>query len=303
MTDPANYHVPVLFHTSLESLKIQAGGTYLDMTFGGGGHSRGILSQLGPLGRLIAFDQDPDARANVPDDQRFTLVPERFDQLQSALHNLGITQVDGILADLGISSHQIDTPERGFSYRFDAPLDMRMNPESEETAADVLNSRNHGQLARIFREYGDLDQAGKIATRILDFRRSRLLMHTPDLLLALEGITPKDKPAAFLSRVYQALRIEVNQEMEVLRRMLTQSLQVLKPGGRLVIISYHSLEDRSVKHFFRSGNFEDQAEKDFYGNSLCPWKVLTRQAVIPDEAEILANPRARSAKLRVAEKK
>lgn len=302
-TESENYHVPVLFHSSLQWLNIQPEGVFVDLTFGGGGHSRGILEALGPKGKLYAFDQDPDAAQNVPNDKRFTLIPYRFDFLKQQLERLGISQVDGILADLGISSHQINTPERGFSYRYEAPLDMRMNPNEGESAAEILNSLPHGALARMFREFGDLDQASKIATRILDFRRSRSLQTTADLTEALGSLIPRDKPSAFLSRVYQALRIEVNEEMPVLERMLLQAPDCLKSGGRLVVISYHSLEDRMVKRFLRSGNFEGEVPKDSFGNSLSPWNVLTRQGIKPTEEEIAANPRSRSAVMRVAEKK
>jgi 16S rRNA (cytosine1402-N4)-methyltransferase len=301
-TEEGQYHEAVLLHTSLSWMNIRPDGVIVDLTFGGGGHSREILNRLGEKGRLISFDQDPDAVRNVREDNRFTLVPFRFDQLDLQLSRLGITAVDAILGDLGISSHQIDTPDRGFSYRFDAPLDMRMNPEEGETAAEVLNSRSHGELAKIFRVYGDLDSAGKMASRILEFRRSRPVLTTMDLKEALGNLIPKDKPAAFLSRVYQALRIEVNEEMTVLESMLPQTLKCLRPGGRLVIISYHSLEDRMVKRFMRSGNFEGEPMKDAFGNSLTPWKVLTRQAIQPDAEEMERNPRARSARLRVAEK-
>jgi 16S rRNA (cytosine1402-N4)-methyltransferase len=301
-TEEGQYHEAVLLHTSLSWMNIRPDGVIVDLTFGGGGHSREILNRLGEKGRLISFDQDPDAVRNVREDNRFTLVPFRFDQLDLQLSRLGITAVDAILGDLGISSHQIDTPDRGFSYRFDAPLDMRMNPEEGETAAEVLNSRSHGELAKIFRVYGDLDSAGKMASRILEFRRSRPVLTTMDLKEALGNLIPKDKPAAFLSRVYQALRIEVNEEMTVLESMLSQTLKCLRPGGRLAIISYHSLEDRMVKRFMRSGNFEGEPMKDAFGNSLTPWKVLTRQAIQPDAEEMERNPRARSARLRVAEK-
>lgn len=303
MTEFMPYHIPVLFHSSLEWLNLQADGLYVDLTYGGGGHSKGILDRIGSSGKLVAFDQDPDAARNVVSDSRFTFVADRFDRLASHLQMLGIGAPDGILADLGISSHQIDTPERGFSYRYDADLDMRMNPEEAYTAAIVLNTLEHPALARMFRTYGDLDQASKIATLVLAYREGKAFERVGDLLTALERITPRHQPAAFLSRVFQALRIEVNHEMEVLESMLKQALEVLKPGGRLVIISYHSLEDRMVKHFFRSGNFQDEAIKDFYGNPICPWKILTRHPIVPDEIEIEHNPRARSAKLRVAEKK
>lgn len=301
--DSENYHVPVLFHSSLQWLNIQPEGVFVDLTFGGGGHSRGILDALGSNGKLFAFDQDPDAAQNIPKDKRFTLIPHRFDTLKQQLERLGIFQVDGILADLGISSHQIDTPSRGFSYRYEAPLDMRMNPNEGESAAEILNSLPHGALARMFREFGDLDQASKIATRILDFRRSKSLQTTADLTEALGSLIPRDKPSAFLSRVYQALRIEVNEEMSVLERMLIQAPDCLKPSGRLVVISYHSLEDRMVKRFLRSGNIEGEAPKDSFGNSLSPWNVLTKQGIKPSEAEIAENPRSRSAVMRVAEKK
>ena len=264
------YHVPVLFDESLEGLAIRPAGIYVDLTFGGGGHSRGILHRLGPQGRLFAFDQDRDARANLPEDPRLTFVESNFRFMHTWLRYYGIERVDGILADLGVSSHHFDTRQRGFSFRYDAPLDMRMNQRARLTAADVVNGYDHVRLTALLRDYG-------------------------------EPVTPRGGESKFLAKLFQALRIEVNGEMEALKMMLEQTVRSLAPGGRLAVITYHSLEDRLVKNFMRSGNFGGKVEKDFYGRVQTPFEVVTRKAVVPTPEEIERNPRSRSAKLRIAE--
>lgn len=287
------YHLPVLLEESLELLDIRPDGTYVDLTFGGGGHSRAILECLGPSGRLYAFDQDADALANAPDDARFALIHSNFRFMRGALRAAGVTAVDGILADLGVSSHHFDTPERGFSLRFDGPLDMRMNRRSALTAEQVVNSYSNEDLTRIFRDYGDVATPYKAANCI---ERARPLHTIHELIDALAPCTPKADATKFLSKLFQALRIEVNGEIEALTMALEQSLRVLTPGGRLVVISYHSLEDRMVKNFMRAG------QKDFFGRVSSPLEVVTRSPVVPSASEIARNPRSRSAKLRAAAK-
>jgi 16S rRNA (cytosine1402-N4)-methyltransferase len=294
------YHKPVLLHETVDLLGIRAGGIYVDVTFGGGGHSREILRRL-EGGQLFAFDKDSDAIENKPEDGRFTLVQSDFKFIESALKGLGIEAVDGILADLGISSHQVDTPHRGFSFRFDAPLDMRMSQEGM-TAADVLNTYAASDLEWLLREYGEVRAAGKLAAEIVSSRVHRPVRTTQDLEEIAGRCVEATNLRKLLTLVYQALRIEVNGEMEGLEALMQGSLRMLKPGGRMSVISYHSLEDRRVKHFFRAGNFEGKEEKDFFGRSLSPWKVVTRKAIQPNDAEIEDNPRARSARLRAAEK-
>lgn len=296
------YHIPVLFAQSIDALDIDRGGIYVDATFGGGGHSRGILDRMGKKGRLFSFDQDADARANVPADERLTFVESNFRFMRGWLRYHGVEQVDGILADLGVSSHHFDTRERGFSFRFDAPLDMRMNQRGKQTAADVIAKYDHPALTAIFRDYGELDSPHKVASCVIRAREQGQVKTINELMEAVATVTPRGGESKFLAKLFQALRIEVNREMDALEMMLEQSLKVLKPGGRLVVITYHSLEDRIVKNFMKSGNFEGKIEKDFYGRAQLPFKVVTRKAVVPDEAEIARNPRSRSAKLRVAEK-
>lgn len=296
------YHIPVLLEAAVAGLELKAGGRYVDVTFGGGGHSREILRRL-EGGELIAFDRDPDAKENLWSDERLTFVPEDFQFLETALQARSLAPVDGILADLGISSHQIDTPERGFSFRFDAPLDMRMNPNQAFSARTLLNDYEEEEIAQVLHRFGEVPAARKAARAIVEARQSRGLETTSDLELALQKAMPHQRQAKYLAQVYQALRIAVNGELESLAKLLVSALPVLKPGGRLVIISYHSLEDRMVKRFVRSGNFTGKDEKDFYGNSLSPWQLITRKAIMPTEAEIERNPRARSARLRIAEKK
>lgn len=296
-----SYHNPVLLHPSVDNLVTNPSGTYVDVTFGGGGHSRAILEKISD-GRLIAFDQDEDSQANLIDDARFQFVPSNFKNLTRFLQYHKAYPCDGILADLGISSHQIDTADRGFSYSKDGDLDMRMNAQSGISAKEVVNEYDEQQLSRIFFTYGELREGRQLARQIARVRAEHPLETTLQLAEALKPCLPKGKENKFLSKIFQALRIEVNHEMEVLESFLTQTVDALKPGGRLVIISYHSLEDRMVKNFMRSGNLSGEVEKDFFGNPLTPFKLITRKAMAPDEDEIMSNPRARSAKLRVAEK-
>ena len=298
----SSYHTPVLLEQAIELLDIKPDGVYADLTFGGGGHSRRILESLGENGRLYSFDQDSDTKANAPEDSRFNYVESNFRFLRSALRLRGVTEVDGILADLGVSSHHFDALPRGFSFRGEAPLDMRMNQRGGETAADVVNNRSEEQLATILAQYGELETTWKIAACIARARAVKPITTTAELVAAVAPCTPKKDESKFLTKLFQALRIEVNGEMEALKMALEQSLKVLKPGGRLVVISYHSLEDRIVKNFIRSGNTEGKIEKDFFGRSTTPWTVITRKAVVPSDSEIAENPRSRSAKMRVAEK-
>ena len=298
----SNYHTPVLLEEAIELLDIKEDGIYADLTFGGGGHSRRILESLGEKGRLYSFDQDSDTKANAPDDSRFNYVESNFRFLRSALRLRGVTEVDGILADLGVSSHHFDALPRGFSFRGEAPLDMRMNQRGGETAADVVNNRTEEQLATILSQYGELDTTWKIAACIARARAIKPITTTAELVAAVAPCTPKKDESKFLTKLFQALRIEVNGEMEALKMALEQSLKVLKPGGRLVVISYHSLEDRIVKNFIRSGNTDGKIEKDFFGRSTTPWSIVTRKAVVPSDKEIAENPRSRSAKMRAAEK-
>ncbi|MEO5645341.1 MAG: 16S rRNA (cytosine(1402)-N(4))-methyltransferase RsmH [Bacteroidia bacterium] len=298
----STYHNPVLLHESLEGLSIRPDGTYIDVTFGGGGHSRAILEQLGEKGRLIAFDQDEDAVVNAINDPRFILVRQNFRFLKNFLRLHNAIPVDGILADLGISSHQIDEPGRGFSTRFDGPLDMRMNRSASMDAEEVLNTYDERQLRNIFREFGDIDNAGKLAMAVLAAREETSIRSIAELKEAIAGCVPKGKEFQYLAKVFQALRIEINGEMEALKQLLQQSAEVLKPEGRMVVISYHSLEDRLVKNFFRAGNFEGEVEKDFYGNLIRPMEPVNRKPIVAGEEELKENNRARSAKLRIAER-
>lgn len=296
------YHNPVLLSDSVGGLLTDRSGCYVDVTFGGGGHSREILSRLSAEGRLIAFDQDPEAAANCPDDDRFQFVPQNFRHLKKWLSFYKAIPVSGILADLGVSSHQFDTPERGFSYRFNGVLDMRMNPARGLSAADLVNEYPEEKLAHLFFQYGELPNAKRLAAAIVTARTQKRLATTEDLVNAVSAQLPHGKENKMLAQIFQALRIEVNGEMDVLREFLTQSAETLQSGGRLVVISYHSLEDRLVKNFMRAGNFEGIVEKDFYGNPLSPYRLVTRKAIQPGEEEVAENPRARSAKLRIAEK-
>ena len=297
-----DYHHPVLLKECLDGLQIKPDGVYVDVTFGGGGHSKAILEKLGPNGKLFAFDQDKDAVNNIPADKRLTFIPQNFMYMKNFLRMYEVKQVDGILADLGVSSHQFDVADRGFSIRFEAELDMRMNQSSKKTAATVLNEYDENQLKHIFRAYGEIDNAYKLVKLITDARIAQPIKTTEQLKNSIAPCTPKFKDHQYLAKVFQALRIEVNDEMDVLKEMLKQALEVLSVGGRLVVMSYHSLEDRLVKNFIKSGNFEGEAIKDFYGNIARPFELITRKPVTPSEGEIVRNSRSRSAKLRVAEK-
>lgn len=295
------YHNPVLLKASVDGLDIRPDGIYVDVTFGGGGHSREILSRLGPTGRLFAFDQDEDAWANAIDDERFTLVQENFRFLKRFLRFHNVKAVDGILGDLGVSSHQFDVAERGFSTRFDAGLDMRMSKKNTLDAYKVINEYDEANLKRVFYDYGELKNAPAIARVIMDAREETPIKNTEQLKMVLSRFLPAHKGNKILAQMYQAIRIEVNQEMDVLKEFLEQSLDILKPGGRLSVISYHSLEDRLVKRFIKNGMFEGEPERDFFGNFTVPFKTIGK-LIVPDDAEIRINNRARSAKLRIAEK-
>lgn len=296
------YHIPVLLEEAVGLLDIRPDGCYVDLTFGGGGHSRKILSMLGEGGRLYGFDRDADTRANIPDDPRFHYVESDFRFMRGALRLRGVTEVDGILADLGVSSHHFDTTERGFSFRGEAPLDMRMNRRGGITAADIVNGYDAERLAKILSDWGELETTWKIAAVIERARRSKPITTTAQLVAAVEPCTPKKDGAKFLTKLFQALRIEVNGETEALKMMLEQSSRVLKPDGRLVVISYHSIEDRLVKNYMKSGNFDGVAERDFFGRTSSPLTPVTRKAAVPSPSEVERNPRSRSAKLRAATK-
>lgn len=296
------YHNPVLLNASVGGLNIKPNGVYVDVTFGGGGHSKAILELLGPDGKLVAFDQDSDALANALNDNRFQLINENFRNLKRFLRFYGIKEVDGVLADLGVSSHQFDVAERGFSTRFDAELDMRMNQKEVLNAYTVVNEYEESDLKRILSEFGELSNAGAIANTIILARKENPIKNTEQLKNVLSKFLPAHKSHKILAQIYQAIRIEVNQEMEVLKEFLKQALEILKPGGRLSVISYHSLEDRLVKRFMKNGLFEGEPERDFYGNFSVPFKTVGK-LIIPDYNEIKINNRARSAKLRIAEKK
>lgn len=297
-----DYHVPVLLKECIEGLNIKPDGVYVDVTFGGGGHSREILRHLGKNGTLIAFDQDPDAQRNKIDDPRFLFVDQNFAFLKNNLRLLGYKQVDGILADLGVSSHQFNEPERGFSTRFESTLDMRMDKQGKLTAADVLNTYPEEKLHRIFGIYGEVKNARSLARAVVTFRANQPIVTLADFKLAAGAHIPKGKENKYMAQVFQALRIEVNAEIDVLESFLLQSAEVLGEGGRLVVMSYHSLEDRPVKNFIAKGKIRGEADKDFFGNEEKPFKAITRKAVIADEAELARNSRARSAKLRIGEK-
>ncbi|WP_430810389.1 MULTISPECIES: 16S rRNA (cytosine(1402)-N(4))-methyltransferase RsmH [unclassified Carboxylicivirga] len=297
------YHIPVLLKESVDGLNIHPDGVYVDLTFGGGGHSREILSRLGAEGKLIVFDQDEDAYANRPEDERLIFVRHNFQYLSHFLRYLGINHVDGILGDLGVSSHHFDAAERGFSFRFEGKLDMRMGQGLKMTAADLVNTYPLDDLKRIFWQYGEIKSSYKLASEIIKQRSSKLFETTTDLKLLAEKIGPKKEQSKFLAQVFQALRIEVNKEMDVLKSVLMQSAAVIKPGGRLSVIAYHSLEDRLVKNFIRSGDCDkSQPDKDIYGRAELPFKAVNRKIIIPGEEEIERNNRARSAKLRIAER-
>jgi 16S rRNA (cytosine1402-N4)-methyltransferase len=296
------YHVPVLRDACIEGLNISPQGTYIDVTFGGGGHSRAMFEQLNSEGKLIAFDQDPDAQNNLWEAENFIFVPANFQFMANHLRAMGIKQVDGILADLGVSSHQFDSAERGFSLRFDGELDMRMNQSGALTAKHIINHYAEDDLYRVLRSYGEIDGLKKVVDAILRARQSEEIASTAQLTQLLTPLAPRKKEHKFLAQVFQALRIEVNDEMKVLTDFLEQAAKVLRPGGRLVVISYHSLEDRLVKNFLKRGSFDGKIEKDFFGNVLKPFEEINRKPIAPSEEEIEINSRARSAKLRIAEK-
>ncbi|WP_232793649.1 16S rRNA (cytosine(1402)-N(4))-methyltransferase RsmH [Siphonobacter sp. SORGH_AS_0500] len=302
-TPTPDYHQPVMLQECLEGLNIRPNGIYVDVTFGGGGHSRAILKQLGPEGRLLSFDQDPDAKAESKfiEDKQFTFIEANFRYLKKFLRLNGVRKVDGILADLGISSHQIDVPERGFSTRFDGPLDMRMNPEAEFSAKDVINTYDEAQLHKIFGLYGEVKNARTLANAVYAARQNGTIETVQELKAVLQKFAPRGKEFKYFAQVFQAIRIEVNEEMKVLEEFLEQVPEVLAPEGRLVVMSYHSLEDRLVKNFIRSGKFQGEAEKDLYGNELKPLKSVIRKPIEATADEIALNSRARSARLRIAE--
>ena len=297
------YHVPVLLKESVDGMNICPNGTYVDVTFGGGGHSREILSRLEKDGRLLGFDQDEDAERNIVDDPRFIFVRSNFRYLHNFLRYHDIEKIDAILADLGVSSHHFDDSERGFSFRFDGALDMRMNKRAGFTAADVVNTYAEERLADIFYLYGELKNSRKLASVIVKARANGQIKTIGEFLEIIRPLFGREREKKELAKVFQALRIEVNQEMEALKEMLTAATEALKPGGRLVVITYHSLEDRMVKNIMKTGNVEGKTTQDFFGNLQTPFKLVNNKVIVPDEEEIERNPRSRSAKLRIAEKK
>lgn len=298
------YHTPALLHESVDGMNIRTGSICVDVTFGGGGHSKEILSRLGNKGHLYAFDQDEDAINNIQEDNKFTFIRSNFRFLKNFIKYHGVEEVDAILADLGVSSHHFDAEDRGFSFRFeDSDLDMRMNQKAGKTAAQVLNTYTEEQLADVFYLYGELKQSRRIASAIVKTRKEKPYRKVSDLLDTLNSFVGRgEKEKKVLAQAFQALRIEVNEEMETLKEMLEQALDILKPGGRLVVITYHSLEDRLVKNFFKTGNFEGKVEKDFFGNFETPFRLINNKVIVPSREEEERNPRSRSAKLRIAEK-
>ena len=302
ITTAETYHVPVLLRESIDGLDIKPDGVYVDVTFGGGGHSREILQRLGKKGHLYSFDQDEDAEGNIPNDDRFTFVRSNFRYLRNWMRYYGVKHIDGLLADLGVSSHHFDDETRGFSFRFDAPLDMRMNKRAGMTAADILNNYNEEQLADVFYIYGELKNARKIAATIVKARNEKTIETTGDLLKITEDLLPKTREKKEAAKLFQALRIEVNHEMDALKEMLNGACDVLRDGGRLSVITYHSLEDRIVKNFMKAGNVEGKVKQDFFGRIEAPFKQVGGKVITPSEEEQQHNPRSRSAKLRIAEK-
>ncbi len=303
MSEETTYHVPVLLHDSVDGMNIRPDGIYADMTFGGGGHSREILNRLGPEGILLGFDQDEDAENNAINDSRFIFVRSNFRYLKNFLRYHSIESVDAILADLGVSSHHFDEADRGFSFRFDGKLDMRMNKRAGVTAADVINTYDEQRLADIFFLYGELRNSRKLASAIVKARSGRRVETIEDFLEIIKPLYNREREKKELAKIFQALRIEVNQEMETLKEMLLSATEMLKPGGRLVVITYHSLEDRMVKNLMKTGNLEGKAEQDFFGNVQTPYRLVNNKVITPGQEELERNPRSRSAKLRIAEKK
>lgn len=301
-TEPI-YHIPVLLQESIQGMNLRPGGIYADMTFGGGGHSKEILRQMDVESRLFSFDQDEDAERNIVNDSRFTFVRSNFRYLHNFLRYYGVDKVDAILADLGVSSHHFDDSERGFSFRFDGNLDMRMNKRAGMTASEIINTYDEEQLANLFYLYGELKNSRKLANVLVKARSVKSIVTIGDFLEIVKPLYGKEREKKELAKVFQALRIEVNQEMEALKEMLYAATEALKPGGRLVIITYHSLEDRMVKNIMKTGNIEGKAEKDFFGNIQTPFKLVNNKVIVPTDEEIQRNPRSRSAKLRIAEKK
>lgn len=301
-TEPI-YHIPVLLQESIQGMNLRPGGIYADMTFGGGGHSKEILRQMDAESRLFSFDQDEDAERNIVDDSRFTFVRSNFRYLHNFLRYYGVDKVDAILADLGVSSHHFDDSERGFSFRFDGNLDMRMNKRAGMTASEIINTYDEEQLANLFYLYGELKNSRKLANVLVKARSVKSIVTIGDFLEIVKPLYGKEREKKELAKVFQALRIEVNQEMEALKEMLYAATEALKSGGRLVIITYHSLEDRMVKNIMKTGNIEGKAEKDFFGNIQTPFKLVNNKVIVPTDEEIQRNPRSRSAKLRIAEKK
>jgi 16S rRNA (cytosine1402-N4)-methyltransferase len=298
----SDYHAPVLLQACIEGLNIRPESVIVDVTFGGGGHSKAILEKLGPFGRLVAFDRDRDAWQNAADDPRFTLVKADFRWMRNHLRYLEVLPVDGILADLGVSSHQFDTGARGFSFRFDGPLDMRMDHRARRTAAQLLRELDEAGLTALLRNYGEVDGAHRVARQLVNAGARETIGTTFQLVEALKPVTPRQKENSFLAQVFQALRIAVNDELGSLEALLKQSAELIRPGGRLVVMSYHSLEDRLVKNYMRSGDFGGVENKDLYGNRIRPFNPLSSKAIQPTDREIAMNPRARSARLRIAER-
>ena len=296
------YHVPVMLKECVEGLSVSPSGTYVDVTFGGGGHSKEILKHLGEDGVLVGFDQDADAQQNILNDDRFVFVDQNFKYLKNNLRMHDLLPVDGVLADLGVSSHQFDVPDRGFSIRFDGDLDMRMDQTSGLTAKEIVNTYAEEELHKIFGIYGEIQNAKSLAKIIVTARLNRAIVTIADLKNVIAKLIPRGKENKYLAQVFQALRIEVNQEMEALKDFLVQTAEVIKPGGRLVVMSYHSLEDRLVKNFMAKGKFSGQVEKDFFGNEIKPFSVVTKKSVTASDEEIKLNNRARSARLRIAVK-
>lgn len=303
LSEETTYHTPVLLKESIDGMNIQPGGVYVDMTFGGGGHSREILYHIDNNGRLLGFDQDEDAEKNIPADKRFIFVRSNFRYLKNFLRYHDVEAVDSILADLGVSSHHFDDAERGFSFRFDGKLDMRMNKRAGTTAADIVNTYSEEKLADLFYLYGELKNSRKIASTIAKARASHKINTIGEFLDIVKPLFGREREKKELAKVFQALRIEVNHEMEALKEMLIAAIEVLKPGGRLVVITYHSLEDRMVKNLMKTGNVEGKSEQDFYGNLLTPFRLINNKVIVPGKEELERNPRSRSAKLRIAEKK
>lgn len=297
------YHIPVLLNESIEGMNLKANGIYADMTFGGGGHSKEILRRMGEDCHLYSFDQDEDAEKNIVDDKRFTFVRSNFRYLRNFMRYYGVEQLDGILADLGVSSHHFDDSERGFSFRFDGKLDMRMNKRAGMTAADIVNTYDEEKLADVFYLYGELKNSRKLAATIAKARQQKQITTIGEFLDIIKPLFGREREKKELAKVFQALRIEVNHEMEALKEMLYEATDLLKPGGRLVIITYHSLEDRMVKNLIKAGNIEGKVEQDFYGNMQSPFRAVNNKVIVPTDEEVNQNPRSRSAKLRIAEKR